>query len=156
VGNLAIEDCTVRNFPAGGIFINARVNTNLYVHACTVRGCSTGLEIVSVEAPGVRAFATVSNCRLEANSSDCVIATSSFPNGAVDLTLSNCIISGNGGDGVAARGSATAVVRVSDCTITGNNLGVTTDAGGQLLSRGNNTLENNAGGNTFPAAYSAK
>jgi len=164
VGNLAIEDCTVRNF-YNGIVCAAVVSTNLYVHNCTVRGCNTvGLSISANTADAaINVFATVADCRIEANQNDGVFVSSQ--NGTTDVTLTGCFVSGNLGIGILASGlSAHDVVRVSDCTITSNAYGVVVGNNGQMLSRGNNTLENNYtvqnpnsyNTNTFPATYSAK
>jgi len=152
VGNLVLEDCAVRNF-GEGIRILAAGNLKLYVHNCTVRGCSAfGLEVDTSSDPGGNVYATVSDCRVEATTNGGVVIFNN--NGTVDLTLTGCIISGNG-QGVFANGS-NAVARVSNCTITGNAAGIVTNNSGSVLSRGNNTLENNADGNVFPATYTAK
>ena len=55
-------------------------------------------------------------------------------------------------------GGTSAAVRVDNCRVTGNGNGVIA-SGGQLLTRGNNTLEHNTNGNSaasFTGTYSAK
>ena len=78
------------------------------------------------------------------------------PNAAValDAIVTGCLVQNNGGVGLGAANASggTSVMRVSDCTITHNISGV----GTLILSRGNNTLENNNQGNSFSGTYSAK
>jgi hypothetical protein len=49
------------------------------------------------------------------------------------------------------------IVRVSNCVVNGNFNGTFVSNSGQILSRGNNTLEKNTNNNTaFPGTYNAK
>ena len=59
----------------------------------------------------------------------------------------------NNGTGVTADGGTT---RVSNSEITNNTTGVSAVNGGSVLSRGNNTLEDNGGGNSFSGLYGPK
>ncbi|MBV9658301.1 MAG: right-handed parallel beta-helix repeat-containing protein [Verrucomicrobia bacterium] len=148
VGNLTVEDCTVRNFNAG-ILVSTTQPAKCYLHDCTVRGCFNGLSVVS-NAGGVAAVAT--GCRVEQNLN---VGASAQGLASADLTLVDCVISGNA-TGIASQFAA-ALVRVDNCCITSNNTnGVTSSSGGQIVSRGNNTLESNGGNNAFPGTYSAK
>jgi parallel beta helix pectate lyase-like protein len=152
VGNLAIEDCTVRNFQRG-IYVISFTPANVYVRNTVVRGCSlAGLDLEN--GGNVAVSSIVTDCQFDQNSGTGVLAQLSNPSGKVDLTLGDCVISGNG-IGVQA-GGATTVVRLDNCAVTTNNTGTATANGGGLLSRTNNTIENNAGGNGAPVGYSAK
>jgi len=74
----------------------------------------------------------------------------------VNVHLERCLASRNEFGINALADSGTATVRVSNCVITNNTAGVIADPGGSIQSRGNNTLESNGSGNTFPASYTAK
>ena len=153
VGSLAIEDCTVRNFNEG-IYVFSTTAAKCYVHRCTVRGCQDGLILLANSSVAIIAVAT--GCRLEQNSAFGAVAGLNSGSGSVDLTLADCVMAGNGAAGVSSQAAATVVVRVDNCRITSNKFGASSVFGGQILSRGNNTLEHNPNGNTFPATYSAK
>jgi hypothetical protein len=152
VGNLSVEDCTVRNFTEA-IFVFSTTAAKVYLRNCVARGCTYGLDLEYNAAVAVIAIASGCQFDQNTNSGALAFAPSSFA-GTVDLTLADCIISGNLG-GVTSQ-NASAVVRVDNCRITGNSEGATPVSGGQILSRGNNTLEKNTSNNTFPGAYSAK
>ena len=177
---VAIEDCTVRNFNTG-ILVSTVNAQRVAVHGSTVRDCETGVLVQSNGAGNP--VVTLSSCRLEQNSlrglraeslnggkeivmvSDCLIsnngdgveAEQGDSGGSVDLTLADSVLTGNGFTAVAAFNAAV-LVRVSNCHIVGNGSGVVVNGtvGGQVLSRGNNTLEKNNGFNTFPGTYGAK
>jgi hypothetical protein len=156
VGALAVEDCTVRNFQEG-IFARSSTAARVFVRRCTARNCGDGLAASCAGSASVSFIAT--GCQLEQNTNTGAIA-SPFGSGNVDLTLIGCVLSGNA-SGVGALG--TSLVRLDGCRITGNNKGVNlfviSGSTSQILSRGNNTLENNAAGNTaasFTGSYSAK
>jgi parallel beta helix pectate lyase-like protein len=160
--NVAVEDCTVRNFGAG-ILQESSTSARLYVRRCTLRGCDEGLYSLGGAAVAQSAIAT--DCAFEQNNSYGVVMASFNTSATLDVTLRNCVVAGTKGDpnaaGILSQGFTGApanavVVRVDNCRITGNNLGVDTLSGGVLLSRGNNTLEGNTNNNTFPATYSAK
>ncbi|MBV9657352.1 MAG: right-handed parallel beta-helix repeat-containing protein [Verrucomicrobia bacterium] len=151
VGTLAIEDCTVRNF-GQGIYAYASTAAQIAIYNTSVRTCQYGLYFSNSAAINVHAVAT--GCRLDRctiTGAECAAGT----NGAVDLTLESSTVH-SGGVGLLANG-ATSVLLASNCTITDNaSQGASSVSGGQVISRVNNTLVNNAGGNTFPGTYSAK
>jgi hypothetical protein len=152
VGTLVIEDCTVRNF-YDGIYVIPTTAAQVSIYNTTVRGGLYGIDIENGAAVKVSASAT--NCRLEQCS--IVGAQAAFvPNssGGVDFTLEGCTLRGNS-IALGAVGTS-AVLRASDCTISGNDSGAITNNGGQVLSRGNNTLVNNANANTFAGTFSAQ
>jgi hypothetical protein len=151
VGSLAIDDCTVRNFYEG-IYVLSNVAAQVSVRHCTVRDCSYGLDSENSAAVGV--VALVSECQIYQCLIYGVLALNNIVNGSVDVTLADCFLSGN----VTALASldTSTVLRVDNCRLTGNSFGTFTRGSGQLLSRGNNTLERSSNGNTFPGTYSAK
>ena len=158
VGNLAIEDCTVRNFERG-IDVFSSTPVKCYLRHCVARGCRIGFDLETNTSTTAHSGIAI-GCRFEQNQDFGVIAAVFGGNGSVDLTLTDCVVAGTAGSagavGVSSQGSNAVVVRVENCRIAGNAFGVDAPAGGQLFSRGNNTLENNANGNTFPGSYSAK
>jgi len=154
IGNLAIEDCTVRNF-SEGIYLLSTASAKIYVRHSTLRGCGYGLDVENGSGSAASATAIASECVIDQCTIDGVVALPSSA-GSVDLTLADCIISGNkNGLRTAGSLSTASVIRVDNCRITGNASGVVVQ-GGQILSRGNNKLEKNANNNAFPATYSAK
>jgi hypothetical protein len=95
--------------------------------------------------------------------------------GSTNVTLNNCVVANEAQGGIYANAARVqvngcevhdnnigiwaefnSVTRVSDTTITNNNFGVYTTTGGGVLSRGNNTLEDNGAGNAFTGLYSPK
>ena len=149
VGSLNVENCVLRNSGPGLNFALSSA-AKLYVSRTTFRGSDPGLV---VQSNGGALFATVNDCRFER----CGTALFAFvwvASGSSDVSVSSCVFSGN----TTAIDSelAGALVRVSDCAITGNGTGIVANNGGQVLSRGNNTLEKNPSGNTFPGTYSAR
>jgi hypothetical protein len=150
VGDLAIDDCTVRNFQSA-VVVDTAGTIKLYAHNCTLRGNSTGLAARATASPGA-IVAIATSCRIDQNTTG--VNASASPGGSSDLTLAECTISGNG-NAFLTQGGGT-LVRVDNCRITGNNIGVFTSAGSQVLSRGNNTLEKNTSNNTFSGNYTAQ
>jgi parallel beta helix pectate lyase-like protein len=171
-GTVTIEDCTVRNFN-NGILLSTTSAPHVAVHGSVVRGCYHGM---LAEANGAgKPAVTITACRFQQNieglgarpingASDFVaVAGSIFTNNnqgaAADssstITLSDCVFADNS-EGIYSSNNA--VVLVDHCNLTGNFYGVLpgVTVGGQVLSRGNNTLERNTNGNTFTSTYSAK
>jgi parallel beta-helix repeat protein len=68
-----------------------------------------------------------------------------------ELNIESCVAANNA-IGISCVGSST--VRVSNTTVTDNGTGI--DPLGNVLSRGNNTVEGNATNGTFTAGYAAK
>ena len=150
VANMSVEDCTVRNFQSGLRHLPNHPEAKLYAYNTTVRGCLYGINVTALNPFTNRA--TLNGCQLEQNSHGLFAGNSG---GTVDVTLTGCTIAGCAIAAVEGDG-ANVTVRVSRSSITNNAAGVSAINGSQVLSRGNNTLENNASGNTFPGAYSAK
>ncbi len=158
VGTLTVQDCTVRGFQSG-VSCFAAVNEVINVFNCDLHNCGEGIFLVNKFGTGQAATAitaSVVGCRFWGNAFSGINTLGQ--NGSVDVTLADCVITGNlfGLRSQTLGGSNTCVVRVDNCRITGNGTGISTTNTGQVLSRGNNTLEKNPQGNTFPGTYSAK
>lgn len=72
------------------------------------------------------------------------------------MHLERCVASNNGTGMQADADPGTSIIRVSNCTITDNGIGVDQGVGGSIQSRRNNTLEANGGGNSIVSPYDAK
>ena len=128
VGTLTVEDCAIRKFNRG-ISFNQPNASHLQVHGGSVRHNTTGIYLQPAAAV------------------------------TVDAIVTGCLLENNGTalHASAPGGFAVAMMRVSDCTITNNNNGVTISGPTSgVISRGNNTLENNGSGNSFPGTFSPK
>ncbi len=154
VGNLVVEDCSFRNLYVG-IGVNPDdSDIKLYAQNCVITDC-TGAGLNLQLGANVVLKAVVTGCRFEQNSFLSALAEcNSFSSGLIDLTLADCLFNSN--RTAISSSKANSTVRVSNCTITGNQFAVETSLGGQVLSRGNNTLEKNTNNNSFTGAYSAK
>ena len=109
---------------------------------------------ISFQADAASKQAYLKQCQFEQNLGGgvSVIASSSF---TATMAIDNCGFTNNGGTALSASGTG-ALIRVSDCTINSNTTGISANNGGQILSRRNNTLEDNPTGNTFPGTYRPK
>ena len=151
--NVAVEDCTVRNFNVGiAVFGPGK----LYLRRCTVRACNAfGLQTELLDTGSISVIA--SNCQFDQIHADAVevndFSNSGGGNGNLDVTLRKCTVSGNN-TGIDTFGAG-ARVRVDNCRITGNAKQIDYD-GSQVLTRLNNTVENNTTNNAFTGSYSAK
>ena len=75
------------------------------------------------------------------------------------LNVTDCLVSGNtnaGGNASGLLAQTSGIMRVSNSTITDNDLGLSFLSGGQLLSRLNNTVEGNGIDGTFSGTYGSK
>ena len=78
--------------------------------------------------------------------------------GPANVMVRNATISNNGGDGLDSQGTGT-TIRVTRSTITSNNGGWTTSAGGVVTSYADNNIDGNAFVNTeppSPATYKSR
>ena len=173
VGTLAVLDCTISGFPNRGIdFFPTNVAT-LLVKNSTVRNCFNGILVPTNAA--ANATVILDGCLVEANkASGLNVTASSFigvshratvrdtiftgnSTGAVlfgvsnRLTAQGCTFSANDTGFSAFDGGTTA--RLDGCTITANNTGLSRNNGANLLSRGNNTLEDNSTAGSFSGTY---
>ena len=173
---LYVEGCRIYGFggnPGRGIdFAPTAAAFNvaqLFVQNSDIREnltLTTGGGIVLTPAAGITARAVLDNVRIErnntglhANPGSFVVArhTTSAANRvdgfnatgdgtASTIFLDNCTSTLNGANGLVATGSG-AVVRMTQCSITGNGTGVAAASGGQVQSFGtNNNLGNTVDG----------
>jgi hypothetical protein len=157
-GELHIEHCEIRGFAQQGIDIATTTNANVYVSNTELRDDAGGAIYIHPTAGvdaiidrvlmlgngrGVRAEdgsrVVVRNSTASGNTNNGFVAlATSRP---VDLTLSDSLSSLNGAVGVYS--GALATVKISDVTISGNNVGLQS-AGGAIVSFGTNSVRGNA------------
>jgi hypothetical protein len=173
---LSLSDCVINNY-ANGIFVAAsgsgaavilrdttlRNNSNqgvlvggvsagpvdLVMERCVLSRNSAGVFVNNSSSAGVSHRAELRD----------VLATGNTLNGFSVFgpnnraALVNCTFSANV-TGIVAGNSA--VTKVDNCRITANTTGVNVTTSGSLLSRGNNTLEDNGTDGVFTGSYTAK
>jgi hypothetical protein len=170
-GNLAIENCVVRNFSKAGIrispFIFSVSNTiasNNGAFGIFVRPASPGAVTgvlskvtannngigIAVEADSIivgSANVTIVDSEASNNAFSGVAATSRprFP-APVAVMLRNVVASSNSGEGLAAVEHLT-ILRVAHSVVTGNGTGVSTSSGGIINSYGDNDINGNTNDN---------
>jgi hypothetical protein len=170
-GALHIENCVLSGWASRGIaFIVTgqdlrKDSTRLFVMDTSVRSDSrsTGILVEGDVGPGA---ATIARCQLEKNgialeaSGGAVVTVrdtiasgneragflANGSGGAAELNLENCIASKNG---VGILAGVASTVRVSNTTVTGNTTGLGSEAGGRLLTFGNNKVAGNADQGAF-------
>jgi len=165
-GFLYIEDCIVDGFfgflASKGIGIAVLNAGYVFVKDTSVRNSSTG---VLAAQGGIGALITLDDVRLEGNNfvglylrdkhtatiRNSVLSGNSNAGFLVDakassaqLNIGGCSITGNGTGGKAfgTGGSISGIVRISNSTVTHNNVGLV-NQGGTVLSAGNNTIRDN-------------
>jgi hypothetical protein len=164
-GNLAIENCVIRNFANAGLNITPSTSSSFSV-SNTISSNNTSIGI-SVQPTGSAVVSGVlSNVTADSNVSGILVAGSGV---ALNVTVANSDASNNSSLGVGASTAATAVllsnvvtsnnntgiaastsstVRVGQSVVTGNVTGVFTTGGGVLDSYGNNDINGNTTDNT--------
>ena len=178
VGNFFVESCVIANFAGSGSTGNGLLMGspgNLFVKDTIVRGVAH-VGIWVAPASGT-AKAALDHCRLDGNQFGVVsdagasttirdsVASGNGDTGVVaefggELNVESCMVSNQNfgasgfGNGVLSLGAGS-VVRVSNTTVTDNNFGLFVNAG-DILSRGNNTVEGNNTEGSFTGTYSAK
>jgi hypothetical protein len=160
---LHIENCEVSGFQSGGIVSSS--TGALFVTDSILRANSSGIAVNGSNNSSV----SIDRVRLEDNTGFGLLVgtgagslTDSFisgsntnlqvaSNGAVaELDVENCVVANSPSVGIFVRalGGGSAVVRLSNSTVTDNQIGLWQQPTGSLLSRGNNTIEGN-GTNTM-------
>jgi len=81
------------------------------------------------------------DCETSGNANHGIAALSVAP--LLQMMVDHCTSSHNGADGVLAAHSGNAIIRLSNCNITGNMLGTSAQSGGQILSYNNNRINGN-------------
>jgi hypothetical protein len=87
--------------------------------------------------------ATLNDSSASSSSFSGVVAITAAGQSAVDLFVNRSAIVNNGSNGIRSEGAATARVRISDTTITGNATGLSIGAPAQVISFGNNRIDGN-------------
>jgi hypothetical protein len=174
VGALYVENCVIAGFQNGGTGLTGngiyfKSAGQLFVKDTVIRG-NAGTAVRVVPSAG-SARASIVNCRAEKNiggvicndngqvsvrssvfSGNSSYATAAAGTAPAELNLDGCVIANNA-IGVLSNNSGT--VRVSNCTLTDNDVGLWTGTGA-LLSRSDNTLEGNLTQGTFTGTFSPK
>lgn len=174
---LHVESCVVNGFPGAGILSNA---PKLFVKDTTVRDGGNFAGIALGASSGI-VTASIENCRVEGlgiagigilagdNSMVTIRNTVSSGNGTgfqadpntvgatVEMNLENCVAANNSFAGIFADGTpGTSIIRVSNTTVTNNNIGLNFTPGGSILTRGNNTVEGNTQNRSFTGTFAPK
>jgi hypothetical protein len=173
---LLIEHCVINGISGNGVSFAG--NGQLFLSDTVVRNCA--LAGVSIGAGDGPMRVSVDRCRFENNGSDGIGAA-----GNANVTIRDSVAAGNRGTGFATLASGreptqmnlencvstgnrlgvfssagivggTAILRVSNSTITGNDRGVIATEGGSILSRRNNTVEGNNEDGAFTGTFVAK
>jgi parallel beta helix pectate lyase-like protein len=156
--NLVLDDCKIRSFNSGVQQSTPGSSTSL--NDCLILGCFYGFDLFIASGPDVSA--NVSRCRFELNGEVALDAHNSNYGGTVLVSVADSIFYRNKFGIVATLipgSGSTSNVFVSNCVITNNATGVSgngSTGNGLVFSRGNNTLLNNAAGNTFGGSFSAQ
>ncbi|MDQ3254886.1 MAG: right-handed parallel beta-helix repeat-containing protein [Acidobacteriota bacterium] len=165
-GELNIERCEIFNFVFAGSGVGVLVETNVLSRVSisdTVVRSNGGGGIFFNPASGGSVKATISRVRSEGNLygfraddnvtvtiSDSVaannqnngfVAFSELGSSAV-INLERCVTTNNGLAGIDVR-NPLAMIRMSNVTTTANSTGITINAGGQVISYGNNQIAGN-------------
>jgi nitrous oxidase accessory protein NosD len=172
---LNLFDCTMSGFSEGVDFSPSNAAT-LAAKNTTLRDCTNGVRVPTLAAANTTVV--LDRCRLEAcTTAGLVITTSSTGGVSHRAEVHGCLFAGSTG-GISLFGASNRLV-VSECTFSANTIGITVNtsgasakvegstitgngtglskvAGAVLLSRGNNTVENNNTDGTFSGTYSAK
>jgi hypothetical protein len=173
-GNLAIENCVVRNFTLAGIAITPSTSSNFSVSntiasdnpnegiainpqgAAVVQGVlskvtannnnSAGIVVDGSFTTGASLNVTVVDSEAANNGGAGVAAVSLPRQAAAAVMVRNVIANNNKNSGLAVQGNA--ILRVAHSVVTGNNTGLVTDRGGAIFSYGDNDIDGNANDNT--------
>ena len=181
-GSCRIENCFLRNFPTSAIFALGKQGS-VSIDNTTLVNNGTAIEIGS-NIEGGLVIAAIEQCRIEGNVDglwvrersqvtmrNTIIANNKFgidfgaiDNTSAELTVENCMITGNfaGIWGVMPPGqfgvNSLATARVSNSTITNNQIGLGAALFTEILSRipAGNTVEGNIYNGSFTGMFQAK
>ena len=141
-----MRDTTVRNSNTNGIWVSTATGL-LYgsIDHCRLEANSSGLRADENSRVTIANSTVVDNAYGVQSNHNVVGATA-------ELNVESCVISNNAIAGVRAGGlGQPATIRLSNSTITNNNMGIQIGSGGSVLSRSNNTVEGNPGGDGSPS-----
>lgn len=159
---LHVENTVIYNFTGAGIDFQPSAAASLFVTNCSIRNNGGGGVYVRPGGGNI-ARANLEKVRMENNlfglrADDGArvtvhdsVATENSANGfvlagnatAVEVNLDHCVSANNEQVGVKAVG-ATAVMRISNTTVTGNGTGLQAPNGGSIVSFGNNRIAGNS------------
>jgi hypothetical protein len=171
-GNLAIENCAVRNFAKVGINISPSTTSSFSVAntiasgnggtgiiiaptgSAVVKGVLSkvtandnffGISVDGEVTTGASLNVTIVDSEASNNVGPGVVANSSDGNAPTAVMVRN-VVASNNGTGLEADTNATLLVAHS--VVTGNGTGVNTSVGGAIQSYGDNDIDGNANDNT--------
>ncbi|MDQ6867465.1 MAG: right-handed parallel beta-helix repeat-containing protein [Pseudomonadota bacterium] len=169
-GNLAIENCVIRNFVGAGINISPRTSSSFSVSntiasntdgiaiqptgTAVVKGVLSkvtannnfdGILVDGSVTTGTSLNVTIDDSVASNNGSIGVFAQSASGHATTAVMQRNVVASGNGGSGLEA--DTNAILRVAHSVVTGNGTGVAT-SGGTIQSYGDNDIDGNTNNNT--------
>lgn len=173
-GNLAIENCVIRNFTNPGIYISASTSSRFSVSNTIVSNNNIGILVEPTAAAVVAGV--LSNVKANNNNSGIGVVGTSTTGASLKITIADSVASSNGSIGIGAFSSAghaatavmvrnsvagynntglsvgggggmIAVLRVAHSVVTGNNTGVSAFSGGTLFSYGDNDINGNTNDN---------
>jgi len=167
-GSLTVDGCTINDFTQAGISFAPSGASQLFVQDTTLRNNNpsggsgfaaifispSGAGFAQASLTGVRMERNFHGLRVQGNSQVVARDTVAWSNTGIgflatapsntQLTLSNCESFGNS-NGIRSD-SAGSVVRITDTTVTNNTVnGLLVNAGGLIVSFGNNRIAGNAG-----------
>jgi hypothetical protein len=155
--SLTVRDCVLRGFAASVLQFQPGGDADLVVSNTLVSDNSASTAI-AVQTDGNTVTAVLDHVMVAGNPAAGGVdaATVSGSGNGVDVTLVDCTLSNNL-HGVSASGPmAPAIIRLRRSTVTGNASGWSAGNAGQVLSYGDNTIENNAANNGAPPAATSK
>jgi parallel beta helix pectate lyase-like protein len=155
--SLHVQNVHIEGFTQAGInvsgdrkltVVRSTMQKNLY--GILAGGGKTSINDTSLEGNAIGLFvgaakASIRNCDSSANTSYGFYAYSTLAR----LNIESCLVEGN----QIGITSDTAIVRVSNTTVSDNALGLQSLNGGQLLSRANNTLQDNDADGAFTGFF---
>jgi len=170
-GNLAIENCVVRNIAVSGIEINASTSSSFSVSNTIASNNNRGIYVVPTGSAVVTGV--LSNAPANNNSNGIKVDGSASTGASLNVTIVDSLASNNsivGVDALSASGRAaatavmlrnvvasnngsrlfaqTATLRVGHTVVTGNGTAVGTASGGAIQSYGDNDIDGNITNNT--------
>jgi len=146
---LFVSDTLIYNngtFNSGGIWIVPETSSsaNVVLDRVRLENNVIGLLVDGTASTGSGAHVILRDSVVSGNAGDGIIALSAPGKAAAFLVVERTSSVNNAGNGIRADGPR-ATILLSDSTIARNGAGITTVNGGQLLSYGNNTNNNNIG-----------
>jgi hypothetical protein len=172
-----LDRLTITRFTSQGIILNNTNGKNAITNT-VVTNCNVGIGVTSIAAGLLSMHTAIENCQVQncqtgysiaanfsLNQVRATIRNSSASNcssigfnhvslgGSVAVMLEGILAFNNN---TAVRSTSNTVVRVSNSTITYNDSGLNTSGGGSILTRLNNTFENNSIPGAFTGTYTAK